>query len=69
MKISIAKMYHGGGRRWLTLHAACNAEAKALLKKHSQIKHGYYDSNEHWNQRIVDRVARMLKNKHRRETP
>jgi len=33
MKIGITKVYYGGGRRWLTLKAACNAEAKTRLKE------------------------------------
>lgn len=28
-----ATVYRGGGRRWFTLQAACNAEAKSLHRK------------------------------------
>lgn len=37
MKIGIAKIYYGGGRRWLTLKAACNAEAKARIKERQRL--------------------------------
>ena len=34
MKIGIARIYYGGGRRYLTLRGACQAEAKARVKAH-----------------------------------
>ena len=38
MKIGITKVYYGGGRRWLTLKAACNAEAKTKALKGDERK-------------------------------
>lgn len=32
--VETAAVFRGGGRRWLTLSAACAAEARAILKKH-----------------------------------
>lgn len=40
---STTTVYHGGGRRWLTLRSACSAEARALLKTRCEcetIDHG-----------------------------
>lgn len=33
IKISTATVFHGGRRRWLSLAAACNAEAAAILSR------------------------------------
>lgn len=68
MKIGITKIYYGGGRRWLTLKAACNAEAKARLKERARRRNGYY-SNDDWNPRLVARFAQALERQHRRTTP
>ena len=32
--VETAAVFRSGGRRWLTLRAACAAEARAMLKKH-----------------------------------
>ncbi len=68
MKIGITKVYYGGGRRWLTLKAACNAEAKTRLKERAQRRNGYYRTDD-WNQRLVARFAQALERQHRRTTP
>ena len=34
-----ATVYRGGGRRWFSLKAACNAEARARLKKNCDCDH------------------------------
>lgn len=67
MKIGITKVYYGGGRRWLTLKAACNAEAKARLKERARRRNGYRADD--WNQRLVARFAQALERQHRRTTP
>lgn len=36
---SQAVVYHGGGRRWFTLKAACRAEAKKTLKTRCECEH------------------------------
>ncbi|MEH6483070.1 MULTISPECIES: hypothetical protein [Pseudomonas] len=33
---SQAKVYKGGGRRYLTLRSACNAEARARIREHCE---------------------------------
>lgn len=68
MKVGIARVFYGGGRRWLTLRAACNAEAKARLKARARRKSGYF-SQDDWNPRLVARYARLLEREHRRTTP
>lgn len=42
MKIGIARIYYGGGRRYLTLRGACQAEAKARVKAHYRKRNGGY---------------------------
>ncbi|HEY0840797.1 MAG TPA: hypothetical protein VGD74_11465 [Vulgatibacter sp.] len=32
IKASTATVYLGGGRRWLSLHAACRAEARKVIR-------------------------------------
>lgn len=47
---SQAKVYKGGGRRYFTLRAACNAEARARLKERcdcESIDHGGSFGTEH----------------------
>jgi hypothetical protein len=38
---STATVYRGGRRRWLSLDAACRAEAKTRLKTHCDCDSGY----------------------------
>ena len=43
---SKATVYHGGGRRWLTLQAAANAEARSKISERCEcesIDHGAMD--------------------------
>ena len=68
MKIGITKVYYGGGRRWLILKAACNAEAKTRLKERARRRNGYYRTDD-WNQRLVARFAQALERQHRKTTP
>lgn len=70
MKIGIARIYHGGGRRWLTLKAACKAEAKALIKARAIKRKGFFlDEGDEYPHALVARVARLLERQHRRITP
>lgn len=69
MKIGLAKVYYGGNRRWFTLDAACNAEARARLRAHFIRKKGEYVYEEDGNERLVKRVARLLKRDHKRGIP
>lgn len=70
MKISIARVYHGGGRRWFTLAGACKAEAKARVKERCRVHPDYflYDSDS-YVAKLIDRYARLLEREHRRTTP
>ena len=68
MKISIARVYHGGGRRWFTLTAACKAESIARIKD-KRAEQGYCHSEDEWPYRLIQRYARMLERWHRRMTP
>lgn len=39
VKSTTAVVYHGGGRRYLTLRAACKAEARKLIKARCKCEH------------------------------
>lgn len=70
MKIGIARIYYGGGRRWFTLKAACKAEAKALIKARAIQRRGFFlDEGDEYPAALIARVARMLENQHQRNTP
>lgn len=71
MKIGIAKIYYGGGRRYFTLRAACLNEAKARVKAHFRRRNGGYflDEGDEYPQALINRVARLLERAHRRTTP
>ena len=66
MKISIARVYIGGGRRYFTLKAACRAEARQRIRDR-------YDSHgaplSDYGKRLINRYARLLEREHRRITP
>lgn len=32
VQVETAKVYRGGGRRWFSLKAACNAEARSIMR-------------------------------------
>lgn len=66
---STATVYHGGGRRFLTPRAACNAQAKMLMIEHVERKNGFFDPVSDWNQRLIDRVARLLLRQFRLKLP
>lgn len=68
MKISIARVFHGGGRRFLTLKAACNKEALSRVMGHMVKRDGYYEP-ENYNPALVARVARLMEREHKRITP
>lgn len=63
MKVTTAQVYTGGGRRFLTLRAACHAEARAQVKKRRD-EQGYGRGDE-WPIALVARFARMLMRQHR----
>lgn len=66
MKIGIARIYYGGGRRWLTLKAACKAESKARAIQ----RRGFFlDDGDKYPHAMVARYARLLEREHRRTTP
>lgn len=67
MKIGIARIYYGGGRRWLTLRAACRAHARAVIEIRRRSEG--YDRGENWPAERVERLARRLEREHRRTTP
>lgn len=70
MKVGIARIYYGGGRRWFTLKAACKAEAKALIKARAFKRQGFFlDDGDKYPHALVTRVARLLEREHRRNTP
>lgn len=71
MKIGIARIYYGGGRRYLTLRGACQAEAKARVKAHYRKRNGGYflDDGDEYPAALIARVARLLEQEHRRTTP
>lgn len=67
MKIGIARVYFGGGRRWFTLRAACRAHARDVIDAR-RAREGY-DRNDPWPAERVDRLAKRLEREHRRTTP
>jgi hypothetical protein len=69
MKQAIARVFIGGGRRYLTLRAACIAEARARVKAHLVRKHGHIDHDIPWPHALQARVAQLLEHHHRRTTP
>lgn len=70
MKVGIARIFYGGGRRYLTLKAACLNEAKARVKAAYRKRQGYFlDDGDEYPARLINRVARMLESAHRRTTP
>lgn len=70
MKIGLARIYYGGGRRYFTLKAACRAEAKARIKARAINRLGFFlDEGDEYPTALVDRVARLLEREHRRTTP
>jgi hypothetical protein len=71
MKIGIAKIYYGGGRRYFTLRAACLNEAKARVKAHFRRRNGGYflDDGDKYPGELIARVARLLERHHRTTTP
>lgn len=70
MKIGIARIYYGGGRRYFTLKAACRAEAKARVKERFRLQQGYFlDEGDEYPHRLINRYARLLEREHRRVTP
>jgi hypothetical protein len=70
MKIGIARIYYGGGRRYFTLRAACRSEAKARVKERFRIRQGYFlDEGDEYPHRLINRYARLLEREHRRNTP
>jgi hypothetical protein len=67
MKIGIARIYYGGGRRWFTLRAACRAHAKSIIKtRWMSDGNGLEDE---WPTERVERLANRLEREHRRNTP
>ena len=72
IKSSVATVYHGGGRRWLTRKAAERAEAKRLYRERFPCeceageplhgdggeRCGYHDDH---HAKFVRRVARLIK--------
>ncbi|WP_157667772.1 hypothetical protein [Comamonas serinivorans] len=70
MKIGIARIYYGGGRRFFTLKAACRAEAKARIKARAIKRLGFFlDDGDEYPTAFIARVARLLERAHRRTTP
>ena len=70
MMIGIARIYYGGGRRWLTLRAACKAESKARIKARAIQRRGFFlDDGDKYPHALVARYARLLEREHRRTTP
>lgn len=70
MKIAIARVFIGGGRRYLTLKGACKADAKARVKAHFKKRQGYFlDDGDEYPHALITRVARLLERQHKRMTP
>ena len=70
MRIGIARIYYGGGRRWFSLKAACRAEAKTLIKARAVKRQGFFlDDGDEYPVALINRVARILERQHRRTTP
>ena len=67
MKIGIARIYYGGGRRWFTLRAACRAHARTVIENRRSSEG--YDRGDNWPKERVERLARRLEREHRRNTP
>lgn len=67
MKIGIARVYYGGGRRWFTLRAACWAHARAVIKK--RLRSQDFDDIDEWPVERIERLAKRLEREHRRTTP
>jgi len=65
-----ATVYRGGGRRWFTLQAACNAEARAKINERCECDCSDYDTSPvacalHEEERysvIRRRLARVYRN-------
>lgn len=66
MKIGIARIYYGGGRRWFTLRAACRAHARDVIDTR-RAREGYRDEPRPTER--VERLARRLESEHKRNTP
>lgn len=68
MKIGIARIYYGGGRRWFTLRAACNAEARTVINERRR-RDGDDERNHERTAERVKRLALRLEREHQRNTP
>ena len=53
-----AKVYRAGGRRWLTLDAACRAAAKATVAERYPRER---DGAGQWDELPIERWARMVR--------
>jgi len=65
MKIKLDRVFIGGGRRHITLPAACRAEASARVRK----AYGGPMDRSAYGKRLINRYARLLEREHRRTTP
>jgi hypothetical protein len=70
----VATVYRGGGRRWFSKKSACNAEARALIKKRCDCEKddpsiGYSGETCHYHSdmnryaRIKKRLSRFIERK------
>ncbi|MEC3912214.1 hypothetical protein U5A82_17545 [Sphingobium sp. CR2-8] len=58
-----ATVYRGGGRRYLTLPAACRAEARAKVKQRLRDTGDEWDDD--WCRPRIDRLARFYRHQFR----
>lgn len=67
MKIAIARVFIGGGRRYFTLRAACHAHARQAIKRRLRLED--WESGDDWPAERISRLARRLEREHKRTTP
>lgn len=70
IKSSVATVYHGGGKRYFTLKAACRAEARKKVQS-TYLDRGWeldeiYGDPSGRNQTVIERLARLYYRQARR---